>query len=154
LLLWWFPVTTPVQHIDETRLTNRVKDILTQISASIESAPGKQKQALLAILEDWQHGHRRGCPRKSCSVDVDYATDGRAFKRSIKNVSVNGLFIETSEQFSPGQTMTLTFSLPNHPKPLKTAAKVVWHCANGVGVQFKLPNKYLEEFWKAKIEAL
>ena len=144
----------PVKHLDDFKLTNKVKTLIKQISMSVDTAPLEQKKELIEILEDWQYGHKRGCSRKPCSVDVDYARDGRAFKGSIKNVSVNGLFIETSEQFSPGQTITLTFSLPNHSKPFKTKAQVIWHSANGVGVQFKMPNKYLEEFWKAKIQAL
>jgi Tfp pilus assembly protein PilZ len=147
-------MTKPVQHLEDFKLTNRVKGLLKEISVSIDTAPLEQKQALISLLEDWQHGHQRRHSRKACSLNIDYASDGYAFKGSIKNVGVEGLFIETTEKLSPGQTITLSFSLPNHPKPLKTAAKVVWHCANGVGVQFKLPNKYVEEFWKAKIEAL
>ena len=144
----------PVQHLDDFKLTNRVRDLFKQISMSIATAPLEQKQELLSLLEDWQHGHQRGNARKPCSLDVDYATDDRAFRGSIKNVSVQGLFIETKEQLSPGQTITLSFSLPNHYKSFKAAAKVVWNCENGIGVQFELPSKYLEEFWKAKIEAL
>lgn len=145
---------TPVQDISETRLTNRLKAVLKQIATAVDDAPEGQKQQLLELLQDWQYGHKRGVPRKPCSLDVDYATGDRAAKGAVKNVSVNGLFIETSEPLSPGQEITLTFSLPSHAKPLKTTGKVVWRKANGVGVKFSLPNKYLEEFWKAKINAL
>jgi hypothetical protein len=144
----------PIQHLDDFKLTKRVKALIKQIFVSVKTAPLEQQKELIEILEDWQYGHRRGGIRKLCSIDVDYAKEGRAFKGSIKNVSFNGLFIETSEQFSIGQTITLTFSLPNHSKPFKTKAQVVWHSANGVGVQFKMPNKYLEEFWTCKIQAL
>jgi Tfp pilus assembly protein PilZ len=144
----------PVQDLDDFKLTVRVRDLFKQISASIATAPTEQKQALLSLLEDWQHGHQRGNSRKACTLDVDYAADGRAYKGLIKNVSVQGLFIETTEQLSPGQTITLSFSIPNHPKSLKAKATVVWTCADGIGVQFELPSKYLEEFWKAKIETM
>ena len=143
-----------VQKIEEIRLNSRLKDALEQLSVSVANATEEQKRTLLEILEDWQHGHRREHSRKSCSVYVDFATEGSAFSGAIKNLSMNGLFIETSEQFLPGQIITLTFSLPNHPKPFKTNAKVVRQSARGVGVQFKLPSKYLEELLKAKIEAL
>ena len=103
----------PVQHLDDFKLTNRVKDLMNQISMSIDTAPLEQKQELLSLLEDWQYGHKRGGARKPCSVDVDYATDGRAFKGSIKNVSVNGLFIETS--FLLLLIPTLGIGLPTVP---------------------------------------
>jgi Tfp pilus assembly protein PilZ len=147
-------VTVPVEQISEIRVANRLKGILEEIASSIDNASHEQKEQLLVVLEDWHYGHKRGHPRKTCSLNVDYAAGDRAFKGEIKNVSVNGLFIETSEQFSPGQKITLTFSLPNHTKPLKTTGEVVWNGTKGVGVQFNLPNKYLEEFWKAKIETL
>lgn len=147
-------MTSTVREIAEVKIDSRLEAVLNRISESIEGASKEQKQALLSILEDWQHGHKRSHPRKSCSVPVDYAADGRAFRGSIKNVSVNGLFIETRQKFDPGEKITLTFSLPNQSKPLKTQGKVIWNNAEGVGVQFNLPNKYLEEFWKARIEAL
>lgn len=147
-------MTTTVSHLEDIKLTQRLKKRLRQIADAAADVPESERRQLLAILEEWEHENKRVHPRKSCSVPVDYAAEGRAFKGSIKNVSVNGLFIETRQNFVPGETITLTFSLPNYPKPLKTHAKVVWNSPQGVGVEFNLPNKYLEEFWKAKIETL
>jgi len=147
-------VRTTVRQIEDIKLTRRLKKRLRQIAEAVDNVPEGEKQQLLAMLKEWQYGNKRVHPRKSCSVPVDYSADGRAFKGSIKNVSVNGLFIETRQQFVPGETITLTFTLPNYFKPLKTQATVVWNSPEGVGVEFNLPNKYLEEFWKAKIDGI
>ena len=148
------PVTTTVRHLEDIKLTQQLKKRLREIVDTVDNLPEGEKRQLFEMLKEWQYGNKRVHPRKSCSVPVDYAAEGRAFKGSIKNVSVNGLFIETRQKFVPGETITLTFSLPNYSKPLKTHAKVVWCSPQGVGVEFNLPNKYLEEFWKAKIETL
>ena len=98
-------MTTTVRHLEDIKLTQRLKKRLRQIADAADDVPEGERRQLLAILEEWEHGNKRVHPRKSCSVPVDYAADGRAFHGSIKNVSVNGLFIETCQQFSPAKPL-------------------------------------------------
>jgi Tfp pilus assembly protein PilZ len=143
-----------VKKLDESELTSRLKGLIQKVVIGIDTAPMGQKEEFLSILKDWQNDHRRKHSRRPCSVDVEYAKDGRAFKGAIKNVSVNGLFIETNERFHSGETITVVISLPNHSEPFRTTAEVIWHCGRGVGVRFIMPSNYLEELWKARIENL
>ena len=68
---------------------------------------------------------------------VNVATEDRVFKDFVGNISAGGVFIETGEPFSVGQEVTLIFSSPNHPEPIKITGKVIRSVEGGIGVEFE-----------------
>jgi glycine C-acetyltransferase len=78
-----------------------------------------------------------------------------------RNISPNGMFIETENPLKPNAKMLLEFKLPNETIPIKTYSEVKWNNKGltseaksmGMGVQFvniyKLDKKRLAEYSKS-----
>ncbi len=130
---------------------DRMAAALERIAAAVERMaessgypPGAMllKASSLELLgnevdSDTQAPDKRRHPRKPCSIVVDYATQDRAFRDYIRDISKGGVFIETKNFFSLGQEFIMTFSVPNHDRPLKFIGEVVRTDDRGVGVRFK-----------------
>ena len=136
-------MTVSDQQSNESRLTARLIELINNLSQ-------KQQQALLGMLEDWQHTNRREHLRKPCFIAVDYADHERAFNDFIKNISTGGVFIETDTPFSVGRELTLTFSSSNYERPIKITGEIVRSGRRGIGVRFKSEHEDLQ----AMIESL
>lgn len=130
-------MTDSIKESKDAAPTARLTELFNNLSEA-------QQKALLSILEDWQRTERRKHPRRYWVGPVDYATEDRAFKDFIKNVSAGGVFIETHIPFSIGEQITLTFSPSNRDKPIKITGEIVWTGSLGIGVRFKMPNQDLE----------
>ncbi|MDY6989652.1 MAG: PilZ domain-containing protein [Thermodesulfobacteriota bacterium] len=103
-----------------------------------------QSRRVLGFLEAWEKRERRRDPRHSCSIPVTCATDDRVFEDLIRDISAGGAFIETSEAFSPGEDIALTFSSPDLEQPVKIKGKVMWRASQGIGVKFETASKDLQ----------
>lgn len=130
-------MTDSIKQSKDAAATARLTELFSNLSEA-------QQKALLSILEDWQRTERRKHPRRSWVGPVDYATEDRAFKDFLKNISAGGMFIETRTPFSIGQQITLTFSPSDRDKPIKITGEIVWTGSLGIGVKFKMPNQHLE----------
>jgi Tfp pilus assembly protein PilZ len=114
-------------------------DVTDRLLAIVRSLSETEQITLLRQLEQQRRKERRELPRKTCSLTVDYVSAGQARKDFIRNLSASGVFIETREAFTVGQTLTLTFSLPDVKIPLKFVGKIVRTTPQGIGVQFRWP---------------
>jgi Tfp pilus assembly protein PilZ len=138
-------MTRSAEQTDKPSVKARLKELLDDISTSIDHASEEEQRRLLSSLEELQQDDRRRDPRKGCSIAVTYAT-WRIFTDFIKNISAGGVFIETSVPFARGENLTLMFSPPNQQEAVKITGQVVWSDPNGVGVKFTSPpSKELEE---------
>jgi uncharacterized protein (TIGR02266 family) len=144
-------MTNVPQKAKGKSLTNRVKELLKDISPFIYNASEDQKRRLLVLLEELRQTDRRRHPRKEYSAAVTYATLDRVFKAFVRNICDGGVFIETGEPLVPGEEITLTISFPKDPEPVKLTGEIVWSIEErGIGVRFTTPNHDL----KAKIRSL
>jgi Tfp pilus assembly protein PilZ len=75
-------------------------------------------------------------PRKPCLINANYKIQGQTFKSYILDISIGGVFIETSEKFPIGKEVVLKFSLPNHPQPFTLVGKIAWTSPRGIGLKF------------------
>ena len=128
----------------ESRVTVRLKKLLKDISAYVDSASEDQKQRLLDMLKDWRESDRRKYPRKPCSITITCTVKDRTFTDIIRNICPGGAFLETSETFSVGEQITLGFSSPDREQPIKIHGQVAWSAPKGIGVKFRTPRKDLE----------
>ena len=144
-------MTNIAQKSKDGSLTNRVKELLTDISPFIDNASKDQKRRLLVLLEELRQTDRRRHPRKQYAAAVTYATLDRVFKAFVRNICDGGVFIETGEPLIPGEEITLTISFPNDQEPIKLTGEIVWSIEDrGIGVRFTTPNHDL----KARIRSL
>jgi len=74
--------------------------------------------------------------RKSCMLNLTYGVENRSLDGFMLDISPSGAFIETSEAFSAGQQIRLSFALPNFPQQLNIAGEILWKGMLGIGVKF------------------
>jgi uncharacterized protein (TIGR02266 family) len=106
------------------------------IGKYIDEAPEATQRRLLLLLEDVEVSDRREHLRKPCSIEVTYSTEDETFTDFIRNISVGGVFMQTTAPLSIGQEISLVFPFPSQEDPMKMTGEVVWKSPVGVGVKF------------------
>ena len=122
----------------------RLKELLDDIALFIDRASEEDRRRLLSTLEKSARSDRRKHLRKPCSFEVTLAT-WRVFTESIRDISVGGVFVETSEAFSVGQHVKLMFSPPGGGEPVEINGQVVRILKDGIGVKFTSASKDVEK---------
>jgi Tfp pilus assembly protein PilZ len=115
------------------------------------------KDALLKRLKSINHPSFqwvREYPRLSCYLSVDFATGGKAYRSCIRDISANGVFIETAENFEIGQNIALCFTLIESEEslPFKVQGKVTQIYPDGIGVQYQNMTGYQRAILNTLIE--
>jgi Tfp pilus assembly protein PilZ len=116
-----------------------LNELLEDLADYIRIASANQKRRLLTSLGELWKTHRRRHPRKPYSIAVYYATQDHVFKDFVTNISAGGVLIETSQPFSVGEHITLTFADPDLGEPFKMTGQIVWSGPAGIGVEFTTP---------------
>jgi Tfp pilus assembly protein PilZ len=147
-----------INHVSEDRLLIILKELLKDkfsdhIFKLVIDLPDEQQSILLKQLEKTAHplsrDDRRKYSRKPCLMPVDYSVQGRLFKGYILDISVHGVFIETSDYFFSGQEIIMNFSVPHYQKPLTVTGQIVWSSQNGVGIKFSQLSPHQNQMIKA-----
>jgi len=89
--------------------------------------PNSQEETEIAL---------RGHSRTSCMLSIDYKVEGHNYESFMLDISPAGAFIESGEDFTAGQQIDLSFSLPNSPRQLKIIGEILWKGLLGIGVKF------------------
>ncbi|HIJ42141.1 MAG TPA: hypothetical protein HPP90_13860 [Deltaproteobacteria bacterium] len=87
---------------------------------------------------------KRNHTRKSFITAVDFVCQGRAYSEFAKDISANGLYIQTSGSFSVGQEVALTFPFPDTQKHIKITGCIARVTDTGIGVQFDM-GRFLDQ---------
>ncbi len=88
------------------------------------------------IKDQGQIEEKRKYPRKDSSTLVDCEVQDRTYKYFIKNISENGVFIETEEPLAVGQDISITIPMPNQQEHTVTG-EIIRTSPEGIGVRFK-----------------
>jgi Tfp pilus assembly protein PilZ len=107
------------------------------ISMILKMTPGEIMD-LLKIVEEKEHEKKRRSPRINYFMAVDYVVEEKAYSGFINNISSEGVFIETKEDFAINSGITLTFALPNSQGHIRVSGKIVRKEANGIGIAFDM----------------
>jgi Tfp pilus assembly protein PilZ len=75
--------------------------------------------------------------RKDLLDIVDYTVQGNYYRDFIEDMSESGVFIRTSNSFSVGQEIIITFISPKMDRPFKIHGSIARVLPEGVGVKFK-----------------
>lgn len=86
---------------------------------------------------------RRTDPRYDRRVDVQISSDGQQIHAVSLNLSLGGMFVETSELLSEQTPVQVRFKVPTQPEPVEVTGEVRWiergggqgHRA-GMGIRF------------------
>ena len=96
----------------------------------------------------------REFPRVPCNISLDLAANGRAINCFATDISAGGMFVESCESFSMGQSVSICFSLGQNQLPLKLKGSVVRLEHGGIGVKYESLTRYQIEILKDLINRL
>ena len=96
----------------------------------------------------------REFPRVPCNISLDLAANGRAINCFATDISAGGMFVESCESFTMGQSVSICFSIGQDQLPLKLKASVVRLEHGGIGVKYESVTQYQVEILKDLINRL
>jgi Tfp pilus assembly protein PilZ len=109
---------------------------------------------LLKELEDRQNKEQREYSRKDFLTIIDYTVEGRHYRDFIQDISESGVFIKTSETFSVGQPILMTFMSPDNQKPFRINGEIKHIQENGIGVKFNIKSQVQELVLKSFVDMI
>lgn len=96
----------------------------------------EQQQTLLRQVDALLERDKREYVRKSCDLQVIFATADRTHKGRIKNISQLGVFIQAKAPVIIGEEVLMVFSLNRETEAVKLRGAVVHATRWGIGVEF------------------
>ncbi len=106
----------------------------------INDMSDEEQQDLIAELGERQSRDERRYERKPYSMSVEYVAQDHSSKGLIKDISIGGVLLETSEiggSFSIGEDIILTIQYPDQEKYIKIRGEVVRIERQTIGVKFE-----------------
>lgn len=79
---------------------------------------------------------KRKHPRKTYDAKVNFTSDEKFGTEYIRDISLEGVFIETAEEFIMGQIVSLNIPYESIEKFVKIKGTVVRITPEGIGVEF------------------
>jgi len=129
-------------------------NVTAQLIERIKNMSLERQSQLLKDLEEGQSREIRQHDRKACLLTVDYAVEGRYYRDFIQDMSNSGVFIRTSQTFSSGQTILMTFMSPDHEKPFKITGEIIRVFPSGFGVKFTIESQVQEAAIKSIVNMI
>jgi Tfp pilus assembly protein PilZ len=111
-------------------------DVTFRLFELITDMPEAEQVKLLEELEKRQSQNKRRHARRKSQLTVYYATQDRAYRDVIQNISPTGVFIETREPFIVGQEILLNFTPSRQSEPIRVRGEIVRITTDGIGVKF------------------
>jgi Tfp pilus assembly protein PilZ len=84
-----------------------------------------------------EFAEKRSNRRIACSRSADISAGNVTYAALIKNISIEGAFIETNAPFSVGQILLLSFYSPIKQKKIAVAGEIVRAYKQGFGLKFR-----------------
>ena len=114
----------------------------------------EEMRQLLKELEERQNKKQRKYSRKGFLTLIDYNVGDRSYKDFIQDISGSGVFIKTSQTFSVGQTISMTFMSPDNQKPFRINGEIIRVHTDGIGVKFKIESRVQEAVLKTLVDMI
>ncbi|MEJ2285086.1 MAG: PilZ domain-containing protein [Desulfobacterales bacterium] len=138
----------------EEKAAKKYNVVISKLFQVVINLDQQQQEALLNHAEELLAKEKRLGIRKSCTLPINFAAYDRVYSGHIKNISANGLFIETQRPLLVGDEIIMTFRLQGLDKPLKLRGEIAHATRTGVGVEFKDISPYIEELLKTVIKGM
>ena len=120
---------------------NEVRSFIFEL---INSMSDEEMRQLLKEMEARQNKEQRKYSRKGFLTIIDYTVEGRHYRDFIQDISASGVFIKTSQTFSVGQPILMTFMSPDNQKPFRINGEIIRTHEDGIGVKFKIKSQVQE----------
>ena len=111
----------------------------------ILSMSEEQQKTILKQADDLVKGDRRVTDRKSCDLQVDFATSDRTHKGYIKNISKTGVFIESQAPIIIGEAVLMVFKVNRESNAVKLKGEIAHATRWGIGVEFTAKGPRFEQ---------
>jgi Tfp pilus assembly protein PilZ len=138
----------------EEQAAKKYNVVISKLFQVVINLGEEQQEALLHHAEELLSEEKRLGIRKSCTIPINFAAYDRVYSNHIKNISANGLFIETQRPLLVGDEIVMTFRLQGLDKPLKLRGEIAHATRAGVGVEFKDVSPYIEELLRTVIKGM
>jgi len=138
----------------EKKAVKKYNVVISKLFQVVINLDEEQQEALLYHAEELLSKEKRLGIRKSCTIPINFAAYDRVYSNHIKNISPNGLFIETQRPLLVGDEIIMTFRLEGLDKPLKLRGEIAHATRIGVGVEFKDISPYIEELLRTVIKGM
>lgn len=114
--------------------------IILRLMELILAMNHEQRLDLLSKLEevpakDLSLGDRNHA-RKGFQKSISFSVKDREYSAICKDISNGGIFIQTDEVFTVGQTVVLNIPFSDGSREIKVPAEIVRVSANGIGLKF------------------
>ena len=140
------------KDVSELKTTDKVpdgKDIRALIIKEVNRMPDVEIRQFYKEIQKKQHDRFRKHDRKDFFMIIDYNVNDRYHRDFIQDISESGVFIKTSQTFSIGQKIQMTFMSPDYQKPFKIKGEIVRTHTDGVGVKFIIDSQVQESALKS-----
>ena len=114
----------------------------------------EEMRQLLKELEERQYKKQRKYSRKGFLTIIDYNVGDRHYRDFIQDISGSGVFIKTSQTFSVGQTILMTFMSPDKQKPFRINGEIIRIHEDGIGIKFKIESRVQEAALKSLVDMI
>ncbi|MGD8981431.1 MAG: PilZ domain-containing protein [Desulfobacterales bacterium] len=125
------------------------KDIRAIIIKEINCMSDMEIRQFYQEFQERQHDRLRKHDRKNFFMIIDYNVNDQYHRDFIQDISESGVFIKTSQTFSIGQKIQMTFMSPDYQKPFKIKGEIVRTHTDGVGVKFIIDSQVQESALKS-----
>jgi len=119
------------KYDDHHAAKKRMSDLVNTLSL-------EEQRILARLLNNWEKRDQRSHPRIPCTIITEYRALNRSYKDTIKNISLSGAFIESSNRFPVNLEISQRFFFPNFEIPIRSHSKIAWAASFGFGVQFEI----------------
>jgi hypothetical protein len=115
----------------------KASQIRERLIQRINAMTDEQCRDLLKLL-DWQQRDQRRFPRQNSTNPSRFFIQDQEYAGVIKNVSADGMFIESPQSVAPGEMVTIVFSLFSFEDPIRITGRIAWKDRNGFGVKLDM----------------
>ena len=129
-------------------------EVRTVILEKFDGISEEKMRQLLKYLYEEQIPEKRKYDRKDFLRIIDYTVGDRYYRDFIQDMSNSGVFIKTSQTFSEGQMILMTFMSPDNQQPFKINGEIVRVMPNGIGVKFKTESQVQESVLKSYVNMI
>jgi hypothetical protein len=112
-------------------------DTTCRIVKLFEKLAIEEQRILTRVLNDWEKRDQRRDPRFPCSIITEYRALNLVHKDTIKNISMGGAFIHSSQRFPINLEIIQSFFIPNFEIQIQSKSQIIWTGPSGFGVQFE-----------------
>jgi hypothetical protein len=119
------------KQFENPAATKRMSDLVKHLSI-------EEQRILARLLNNWEKRDQRLHPRIPCAIVTEYRASSRSYKDTIKNISLGGAFIESTNGLPANREINQRFFFPNFEIPIRSNSKIIWTAPFGFGVQFEI----------------